>query len=212
MAGWYDDLYNNYGKKTQDIGNPWLGTYPGKDANKYGNEIGSGAPSYLRIDNSGKVTDTRDWPTYTPSNDDNGGNRTTASTGGFDWFSQWQAEMARLRAQGEAVWNKWLKQRNTENADYRRKVTDQANISKLQTAKGLRQTPNSGPKLSRYVQSNLGHLNTIAEAKREENRANQNDAITAQQGKLGLSTQITNMQNQWLPYLIQNGYTGSLKL
>ncbi len=204
--GWYDDLYGLYQNQNNNNNNGNGST----NGRLYGVENPKGKP----VDYNTGLGYT--YSPYAGKNNDDGPKTyygtSSASTGGYDPYSALMSYWEGLRHQANATWNKWLKQRQSENADYRRKVVDQANISKLQTAKGLRQTPNSGPKLSRYVQSNLGHLNTIAEAKREENKANQNDSITAEQGKLGLQTQIANLQSQWLPYLIQNGYTGSLNL
>ena len=71
--------YDNGAKKGSTA---WEGTYGSSGGSSYGKEIGSGAPSYLRINNSGKVTDTRNFSFPAGTNGRGGGGGGSADSGG----------------------------------------------------------------------------------------------------------------------------------
>ena len=141
----------------------WEGTYGSSGGSSYGKEIGYGAPSYLRINNNGKVTDTRNFTFPAGSNRGLGG-------GGYDvgydinaLKAQWDSWLNEMNSYYKTLYDQQLKNTRTQFE----KTRDPINLNFKRNEKAIRSMlgPDSGRGVGMLSGNNNNWANRIADAR-----------------------------------------------
>lgn len=184
------------------VGETVWGTHPGDNANQYGREIGYGAPSYLRIDSNGKVTDTRyaNGNNYAPTGGTTYGASDSGSGGygGMDWAKYLEDYMSQARS---AINNAYKENIRQSGMTY--EGSDKPTLARRAEAQERWLNQNTSPNSGAYMSGRLDIANTLnsglANARRDRATRDANYRIQRDQELANINS---NAMNLMLPYLM----------
>ena len=206
----------DYGSKNGGV-TALPGTY-GSNAKSVGagNQIGSGAPSYLRINSSGKVTDTRDF-SYTPTpkpvaprNDSGGGGNSggggysapSYSGGTDDIVNQIKALLQTQQEQANKYYQTLYEQQVAKNNQDWEADRNQINRNFMRGRNYLNQLygdSSTGPGISNQARNYQNWQSNLASAR--QNRTN-NDATALSQLNMNKANTASQLAQGWYNYVL----------
>ena len=199
--------YDNGAKKGSTA---WEGTYGSSGGSSYGKEIGSGAPSYLRINNSGKVTDTRNFTFPAGSNkgpSGGGGDAEAYSSGGYhttndDIISKIKKLLEEQKKASDEYANTLYQQALAQNKEAYKSNQWQANKNYMRGDRylqGLYGNGITGQGLSNRARNNSNWQNNLTSIR--QNWTN-NDASARASYNANLANNASTLAQGWYNYVL----------